>query len=149
MTGEGREPHDRPTSEIGSEPDEEERAMHKTANEMDNELEVGDIHTKGEDWGGQSVRHIDLPAGADLRPLLQGLPGDRCDCPHWGYILEGSISIQYADGTVEVNRAGDLYYWPGGHTAWTDDGVVFVEYSPAEEIEPVLEHLGAQLAPSS
>jgi len=121
--------------------------MRKKADEMTTELEVGDIHTKGEDWGGQSVRHIDLPAGADLRPLLTGWPGDRCSCPHWGYILQGSINLQYADGSVEVSRAGDLYYWPGGHTAWTDEGVVFVEYSPAQEIAPVLEHLGAQLAP--
>ena len=49
----------------------------------------------------------------------------------------------------DVNRAGDLYYWPGGHTGWTDEGVVFVEFSPADEIRPVLEHLGAQLAPSA
>ena len=122
--------------------------MRKTASEMTTELEVGEIHTKGEDWGDQCVRHIDLPAGADLRPLLQGLPGDRCDCPHWGYILEGSINVQYADGTIDVNEAGDLYYWPGGHTGWTDEGVVFVEISPADEIRPVLAHLGAQLAPS-
>lgn len=123
--------------------------MHKSANEMDVELEVGDIHTKGEEWSGQSVRHCALPAGTDLRPLLAGLPGDRCDCPHWGYILEGSITIEYANGTVEVNRAGDLFFWPGGHTGWTEEGVVFVELSPAEEIRPVLAHLGAQLAPSS
>ena len=123
--------------------------MRKTADEMTIELDVGEIHTKGEDWGDQCVRHIDLPAGADLRPLLAGLPGDRCDCPHWGYILEGSINVQYADGTIDVNQAGDLYYWPGGHTGWTDEGVVFIELSPAQEIKPVLEHLGAQLAPST
>lgn len=123
--------------------------MRAAANEMPIELEVGDIHTRGIDWGGQSVRHIDLPAGADLRPLLAGLPDDHCACPHWGYIVSGSITIRYADGTEDVNRAGDLYYWPGGHTAWTDEGVVFVEFSPAEEIAPVLAHLGAQLAPSS
>ena len=123
--------------------------MRKTVDEMATELEVGEIRTKGEDWGEQCVRHIDLPAGADLRPLLRGLPGDRCDCPHWGYILEGSINVQYADGTIDVNRAGDLYYWQGGHTGWTHAGVVFIELSPALEIKPVLAHLGAQLAASS
>lgn len=122
--------------------------MRASAEEMTVELEVGDIHTKGEDWGGQVVRHIELPAGADLRPLLRGLPDDRCACPHWGYVLAGSINVQYSDGTVDVNRAGDLYYWPGGHTGWTDEGVTFLEFSPAEAIRPVLEHLGAQLAPS-
>jgi hypothetical protein len=118
-------------------------------NEMAVELDVGDIHTFGEVWGDLSVRHCDLPAGADLRPLLAGLPGDRCDCPHWGYIIDGSITIQYADGTQETNRAGELYFWPGGHTGWTDTGVVFVEFSPADEIAPVLAHLGAQLDAST
>jgi hypothetical protein len=123
--------------------------MRATADEMAVELEVGDIHTRGEDWGGQLVRHLRLPAGTDLRPLLEGLPGDRCGCPHWGYIIEGSIHVRYADGTEEVNRAGDLYYWPGGHVGWSDEGVTFVEFSPAEELAPVLEHLGAQLARST
>lgn len=127
----------------------EVKAMRASVQEIPLELKVGDIETHGVDWGGQLVRHIDLPAGADLRPLLAGLPGDHCSCPHWGIILEGSITLRYADGTEEVNRAGDLYYWPGGHTAWTDEGVVFYEISPAEEIQPVLEHLGAQLAASS
>lgn len=123
--------------------------MRANWDEMAVELEVGDIHTRGEEWGGLSVRNIDLPAGADLRPLLAGLPGDRCACAHWGYILEGSITLRYADGTEETSKAGDAYYWPGEHTAWTDEGVKFVELSPADEIRPVLEHLGAQLAPST
>ena len=123
--------------------------MRAAKDEMAVELEVGEIHTRGEQWGDLSVRHIDLPAGADLRPLLAGLPGDRCDCAHWGYVIEGSITIHHADGTEETSRAGDLYHWPGGHTAWTDTGVVFVEFSPAADIAPVLAHLGAQLATSS
>jgi hypothetical protein len=110
------------------------------------ELDVGDVHTRGEQWGDLSVRYCDLPAGADLRPLLAGLPGDRCDCAHWGYVIDGAITIRYADGTEEVSQAGDLYYWPGGHTGWTDSGVVFAEFSPAEEIGPVLAHIGAKLA---
>jgi hypothetical protein len=109
------------------------------------ELEVGEIHTKGEEWGGQLVRHISLPPGADFTPLFVGLPEDRCQCPHWGYILSGSIHVRYADGSEDVNRAGDLYYWPGGHTGWTTEGVAFIEFSPAAELRPVLEHVGAQL----
>ena len=119
--------------------------MRKSVTEMSTELEVGDIHTKGEDWGGLLARHIDLPPGTDFTPLFKGLPDDRCQCAHWGYIVKGSVHVRYADGGEDVNRAGDLYYWPGGHTAWTDEGVVFVEFSPAEELRPVLEHLAAQL----
>ena len=122
--------------------------MHANEDQLAIELEVGEITTRGEDWGGQLVRHLTLPPGADFRPLLAGLPGDRCDCPHWGYVLDGSIVVRHADGTEETNRAGDIYYWPGGHTGWTETGVTFLEFSPADELRPVLEHIGAQLVPA-
>jgi hypothetical protein len=120
--------------------------MHANEQQLTVEMEVGGIRTRGEEWGEVIVRHLTLPPGADMRPLLKGLPGDVCDCPHWGYVIDGSIQIQYADGTVELNRAGDVYYWPGGHTGWTDEGVTFLEYSPADALRPVLAHIGAQLA---
>ena len=30
-------------------------------------------------------------ADADLAPLFEGLPDDRCQCPHWGYVLRGKL----------------------------------------------------------
>jgi hypothetical protein len=120
--------------------------MRSPVSELPLEMKVGDIETRGIDWGDQLVRHIDLPAGTDFTPLFKGLPGDLCQCPHWGYVLEGSITLRYADGTEETTSAGDAYFWPAGHTGWTEGGVVFVELSPAADLQPVLEHLGAQLA---
>jgi hypothetical protein len=93
------------------------------------------------------VRVVDLPAGIDFTPLFAGLPGNLCQCPHWGYVQRGSIHIRYADGTEEVTGAGELYYWPGGHTGWSGpEGVTFIELSPTDEITPVLTHLAAQMA---
>ncbi len=123
--------------------------MRAAENEIDIELKAGAIVTRGEEWGGQLVRHLTLPPGADFTPLFKGLPDDRCQCAHWGYVLSGSIHLRYADGSEETSSAGDLYYWPGGHTGWTDEGVTFIEFSPADELRPVLEHVGAQLAPTS
>ena len=122
--------------------------MRAAEHEIPIEMEVGDIKTRGEDWGGQTVRHLILPPGTDFTPLFKGLPGDACQSPHWGYVLAGSINLRWADGTEEVSRAGDLYYWPAGHVGWTDEGVTFIEFSPADDLRPVLEHLGAQLATS-
>lgn len=141
--------HDLNCLGIGPGPRDEETRMRKSVTEMATELEVGDIHTKGEEWGGLLVRHIDLPPGANFTPLFKGLPHDLCQCAHWGYVVSGSIQVRYGDGREDLNRAGDLYYWPGGHTGWTEEGVVFIEFSPAEDLRPVLEHVGAQLAPSS
>ena len=123
--------------------------MKAAITEIPIELRAGDIETRGVTWGDILVRHLDLPPGTDFTPLFVGLPGDRCQCPHWGYVLDGSITVQYADGTEDVTRAGEAYYWPGGHTGWTTEGVAFVEFSPAAELEPVLAHLAAQIAPAS
>ena len=119
--------------------------MRYQLNDMPVEMEVGDIHTRAFDHAGVYTRHIQLPAGTDFTPLLKGLENDHCQCPHYGYILEGSITVRYEDGTEETNTAGDAYVWRAGHTGWTDTGVTFIEMSPTEEIMPVLEHLSKQL----
>ncbi|MBT2675509.1 hypothetical protein J7E95_32890, partial [Streptomyces sp. ISL-14] len=36
--------------------------------------------------GGMSVGYIRLPQGTDMGPALKGMPGDACQCPHWGYL---------------------------------------------------------------
>lgn len=123
--------------------------MHASEDELEIELDTGGITTRGEEWGGQLVRHLSLPPGADFTPLFKGLPGDACQCPHWGYVIEGSIRLRYSDGSEETSLAGDLYYWPAGHTGWTEDGVTFLEFSPAADLRPVLEHVASQLAPST
>jgi hypothetical protein len=74
------------------------------------------------------------------------LPDDLCQCAHWGYVTEGSINVRYSDDTEETTRAGELFYWPGGHTGWTDEGVTFIEFSPTDAIRPVLEHLARQMS---
>lgn len=122
--------------------------MRSDINGIPIEMQLDGIETRGADWGDVIVRHLDLPAGVDFTPLLVGLRDDMCQCPHWGYVMEGSITLRFADGSEETSSAGDLYYWRGGHTGWTDGGVVFIEFSPAEQIRPVLEHLAAQLAPA-
>lgn len=120
--------------------------MRYTVNEIPFEMQQGDIQIRGFEGGDVYARHIELPPGVDFTPLFVGLPGDLCQCPHWGQILSGSINVRYADGREETNKAGDVYYWPGGHTGWTDEGVTFVEFSPTADIMPVLDHVSKQLA---
>lgn len=121
--------------------------MHGHADSIPLEMKRDGIETHGTDWGGITVRVLELPAGVDFTPLLVGLPGDQCQCPHWGQVLRGEIHVRYADGTEEVSSAGDLYYWPGGHTGWSGlEGVTFIEFSPTDEVTPVLTHLAAKMA---
>ena len=66
------------------------------------------------------VRCVSVPAGTDFGPLLRNLPEDRCQGPHWGYVLKGRLRIQYASGE-EVLSAGDFYHMPPGHTGIAEE----------------------------
>ena len=101
------------------------------------------------EWDSMAVAYVKLLAGADATPLLQGLPDDKCQCPHWGYMLEGAIHVRYNDGKEEVCRAGEMFYWPAGHTVWVKEDTSFVEFSPKMELKEVYDHIGKQLASAS
>ena len=98
------------------------------------------------EWDDSAVAYVELKAGADATPLLAGLPGNKCQCPHWGYMLKGAIHVRYADGEEEVCKAGDAFYWPAGHTVWVKEDTSFIEFSPRTELKAVYEHIGNKLA---
>lgn len=71
---------------------------------------------------------------ADFGPLFRGLPDDRCQCPHWGYVVSGAVTFQYADGD-EVCEAGEAFYIPPGHVPVKHaPGTELVMFSPAAEL---------------
>jgi hypothetical protein len=96
--------------------------------------------------GVLSAEYFSLGAGTDIAPLLQGLDGDLCQAPHWGYVLEGEIVVSYADGTEETCHGGDLYYWPAGHTVRVVDDAELVMFSPRAAHGHVIDHLAAKIA---
>ncbi len=98
------------------------------------------------EWDDTSVAYVQLKAGADATPLLEGLPNDQCGCPHWGYMLEGAIHVRYSDGKEEVCRAGEMFYWPGGHTVWVEEDTSFVEFSPRKQLKEVYDHIGKKVS---
>jgi hypothetical protein len=100
---------------------------------------------RGADWGDLRAMVISLPAGIDLAPLLQGLPGDLCPCPHWGYVVKGRIRVRYAEGE-ETLQAGDLFFMPPGHAPLVEEDAEFVEFSRPSEFQPVLDHLARAAA---
>ncbi len=74
----------------------------------------------------------------DPTPLFQGLPDDRCQCPHWGYVIKGKITFRFAD-REETYEAGDAYYAQPGHTPVMYAGTDTVEFSPADELARTME----------
>ena len=65
---------------------------------------------------------------------MKGLPDDRCQCPHWGYVLNGRVTFSFPGGD-EVYEAGDAFYTPPGHVPVKHEpGSEIVMFSPAEEL---------------
>jgi len=65
--------------------------------------------------------------------IFKGLPEDRCQCDHWGYVFSGSFRATYPDGTEEIVRSGDAYHLRPGHFVQTIEAVELLELSPVEE----------------
>jgi hypothetical protein len=101
--------------------------------------------------GGYSVCFESHTADADLAGLFRGLPGDLCQVPRWGYVLEGKIGFRFAD-REETYVEGDAYYVPPGHTPIHYRGAEIVEFSPTdglrETISVVMENVRAAEAPA-
>ena len=113
--------------------------------ELPSSVNHGGIAFNVVDWGAMNVSNINLPAGADAAPLLQGLTDDHCQCPHWGLVLKGSIHVSYQDGATETVSAGEVYYWPPGHSVSTSEDYEAVEFSPAPDMKRVMSHLKKKL----
>jgi hypothetical protein len=88
--------------------------------------------------GGYTVAFETYTADADLEDLFKGLPDDRCQCEHWGYVIKGKVSFKTADGE-ETFETGDAYYAPPGHTPVLYAGTEIVEFSPTKELQQTLE----------
>ncbi len=97
-------------------------------------------------YGRISGEYFSLGAGADIAPLLVGLEGDLCQSPHWGYLLQGELTVTYADDTQEVIRSGDLFYWPPGHTVKVGADAEVVLFSPQDEHSAVIDHMLRKMA---
>ena len=96
----------------------------------------GLVEDRHEDLGGYTVNFLTFREDVDATPLLKGLPDDRCQCPHWGYVLKGRLTYRFADHD-EVFEAGDAFYLPPGHVPIADAGSEIVQFSPSAELQTV------------
>lgn len=115
--------------------------MHSSLTEMPVALDVPEATIRQVDWGGITVETGHIRETIDPAPLFKGLPDDRCQCPHWGYVIKGRLRYRYAD-REEVFNAGELYYAPPGHTPVLEAGTEYVEFSPTAELAKTMEVVG-------
>ncbi len=96
--------------------------------------DFGPVTDRSEVLEGYSVNFTSFREDVDATPLMNGLPDDRCQCPHWGYVVNGRVTFRYAD-REEVFEAGDAFYTPPGHVPVKHEpGTDIVLFSPADEL---------------
>ena len=83
------------------------------------------------DLDDYTINFVTIRQSHDLAPMLAGLPGGVCQCPHWGVVTKGRMTVTYAD-REEVFEAGDAYYMTPGHTPAAEAGTEFVMFSPKD-----------------
>lgn len=101
------------------------------------QLDFGDATGLGKISG----EYFTLSAGVDTTPLFQGLEGNMCQCPHWGFVLSGELTTTDANGTQETVSANDLFYWPPGHNVRVDADAEIIMFSPQSEHSHVIQHM--------
>ena len=111
------------------------RVSRESAAQVDDHGPVEDRH---EDVDGYTIQFVSFRQDVDGTPLMKGLPGDACPCPHWGYVLKGRVTYRFPDHD-EVFEAGDAFYLAPGHIPLADAGSEILQFSPSDELHVVAE----------
>ena len=120
--------------------------MPKASKETASHIEdMGVMEGRYEELGGYTVGFETFREDADGTPLFKGLPDDRCQSPHWGYVVNGRITFRYADHE-EIYETGDAYYAPPGHIPVIKAGTEVIEFSPAEAYGQTMEAITRNMA---
>ena len=118
---------------------------HISKNTAPVELDIPELEGRYVDLDGYTVAFETYRADVDPAPLFAGLPDDRCQCPHWGVVVRGRLTMRFAD-REETYQAGDAYYAPPGHTPIVTAGSEVVEFSPTALLQQTMAVLGANMA---
>ena len=96
--------------------------------------DYGPVVDRYEEVDGYRIGFATFREDVDGTPLMKGLPDDRCQCPHWGYVISGRVTFRFPDHD-EVFEAGDAFYTPAGHIPVSHEpGSEVLMFSPAEEL---------------
>jgi mannose-6-phosphate isomerase-like protein (cupin superfamily) len=98
--------------------------------------DFGVAESTSEDLDGYTVNFVSIRADHDLGPMLAGLPGGNCRCPHWGYVVKGQMTVRYGD-REEVIGAGEAFYLAPGHAPAATAGTEFIQISPTDQLQEV------------
>jgi hypothetical protein len=107
--------------------------------------DYGAVEDRHEDVEGTTIQFLTFREDVDSAPLMRGLPDDRCNCPHWGYVFKGKLIFDLGD-REEIYEAGDAFYLTYGHIPRAEPGTEYLQFSPADELRAVSEHIQKNFA---
>ena len=120
--------------------------MPKTSRDTASQVaDLGVMESRSEQLDAYTVEFTTFREDADGTPVFKGLPDDRCQSPHWGYVVRGRLTFRYADHD-EVYETGDAYFAPPGHIPVVTADTEVVEFSPTEEYSRTLEVVARNMA---
>ena len=119
----------------------DENAMQSLkANDVPVAIKDDNVEVRIAEVGEMTVGFFRFAAGTDLGPALAGLPGDKCPCPHWGYMIEGRLRMRTAEGD-HTYQAGEAFYWAPDHVPVAETDCSYVDFSPTEHFQTVIRHI--------
>ena len=107
-------------------------------------VDLGLVDIRSAELDGYTVDFLHVKQPVDMSLLLKGLPDDRCPCPHWGVVTEGSLSVRYADHEETIGT-GDVFYLSPGHVPTYQVGTRMIQFSPSDQIKVVGEAIARNL----
>jgi hypothetical protein len=107
--------------------------------------DFGVAEDRHDDIDGYTVSFVTIRQSHDLAPMLASLPGGKCSCPHWGYVLKGRLTVRYADHE-EIVESGEAFYMSPGHAPAAEAGTELVQFSPAEQLATTTEAIKKAMA---
>ena len=106
---------------------------------MTTALQGPGVEIRRTDDDGLALCLIRLDAGLRTDDLFAGLPDDRCQCAHWGYIISGTMRVHGADGAKDFG-AGEVYFWAPGHNLEAVTDSEYLEITRSAEYDDLMEH---------
>ena len=95
--------------------------------------DYGVVVDRSDEVEGYSINFTTFREDIDATPLMKGLPDDRCQCPHWGYVIAGRVTFRFED-REESFAAGDASSRRRSCSGEHEPGSEVVMFSPAEKL---------------
>jgi hypothetical protein len=98
-------------------------------------VDHGLVEVASTELGDYTVDFLTVKQPVDMSRMLRGLPGDACQCPHWGVINAGRMTVRYTDGHEDTVELGEAFFLPPGHVPTYEIGTQLTQFSPTDELK--------------